>query len=91
MKDLATTPEVIPTSQAPTIPAGPESGIEELDLAKTCLAFLERLDVGDGKKLFHEVEADVENAGCMVFAAFAGEEDERKSLGETILQAFASE
>lgn len=81
---------ILQTSEVKTEPA-PGDGIETVDIAKTCLAFLERLDVGDGKKLFREVEEDLENAGRMVLTAFAGEDDERKSLGDTILQAFASE
>lgn len=92
---------MIPTSQAPNLnsqPAGsteqsevPEASLDEtIDIAKTCHAFLEKLDMGDGRKLFHEVEADVENAGKLLFKAFAGDEEEKKSFQDTLLEAFAS-
>jgi predicted nucleic acid-binding protein len=91
---------VIPTSQVSlnNPPAGstktsdiPEATLDEtIDIAKTCHAFLEKLDMGDGRKLFHEVEADVENAGKLLFKAFAGDDEEKKSFQDTLLEAFAS-
>lgn len=87
--------EVIPTNLVP--PMNPErtgdgtEPLDNIDVARTYLAFLERLDIGDGQKVFHEVEADVERAGRAVFAAFAGDDTERKGLLDTILQSFASE
>lgn len=67
--------------------AGTDEVSETVDLAKSCHALLERLDFGDGKKLFHEVEGDIEKAGGLVYDAFTGRDDE--GLKETILRFLA--
>lgn len=88
---------MIKTSEAPKLPPldsteeVPEASLDEtIDIAKTCHAFLERLDMGDGRKLFHEVEKDVEGAGKLLFQAFAGDEEEKQSFKDTLLAAFAT-